>query len=168
LRSHLLDHVGVGRYHLLEADADDLDGMTRAYGAQLTRAPIDLICMGIGENGHVAFNDPPVADFEDPVAVKVIALDPVCRQQQVNDCCFSSLEEVPKMAVTITVPVFLRARALSCVVPNKRKAQAVRCTLEDPIGPACPSTLLRRHANARLFLDPDSFGDLSENSFTRV
>lgn len=167
LKRHLLDHVEVGRFHPIEGDARDVEAMTRAYAAELGREPIDLICMGVGENGHVAFNDPPVADFEDPLLVKVIDLDPVCRQQQVNDGCFATLPEVPATAVTITVPVFLKARALSCVVPNERKAEAVRRTLEDPIGPACPSTLLRLHPDARLYVEPKSFAKITEDNLTR-
>lgn len=156
LHAHLLNHITPKAFHPLNGDAEDLPAMTVAYQQMLASAPIDLICMGIGENGHVAFNDPPVADFQDPLLVKVIPLDQICRQQQVNDGCFPTLQDVPLNALTITVPNFIHARALSCVVPNRRKAEAVRRTIEDPVGEACPSTMLRQHPNVRMFLDQDS------------
>lgn len=167
LNEHLLKFVGPAVFHPLEGDADDLSAMIKTYDAALAEAPIDIICMGIGENGHVAFNDPPVADFNDPALVKSVPLDPVCRQQQVNDGCFDSLDDVPVEAVTITVPNFIRAKHLSCVVPNVRKADAVRRTIEDPVGTECPSTLLREHPNAVMFLDPDSASMLTETAGAR-
>jgi glucosamine-6-phosphate deaminase len=114
---------------------------------------IDLICLGIGENGHLAFNDPPVADFDDPVRVKVVGLDDACRRQQVNDGCFPSLAEVPTHALTLTLPVFRDARCLSVHVPGPRKAAAVRATLREPRSTACPATLLRDHPAATLHVD---------------
>ena len=121
--------------------------------AVLAAAPIDLICLGIGENGHLAFNDPPVADFADPARVKVVALDDACRRQQVNDGCFPTLADVPTHALTLTLPVFRDARRLSAHVPGQRKAAAVRATLRDPRSPACPATLLRDHLDATLYVD---------------
>ena len=113
LRQHLLDHVAVGTVHLLQGEATDVAQECRRYSALLQAGPIDLICLGFGENGHLAFNDPPVADFNDPVAVKVVEMDAICRQQQVNDGCFPSIEAVPRHALTITLPVFAGAGMLA-------------------------------------------------------
>jgi glucosamine-6-phosphate deaminase len=156
LREHLLDHVPVGRFHGLSATPSNAATACAHYAALLREKPIDLICLGIGENGHIAFNDPPVADFADAKLVKRVALDATCRQQQVNDGCFSKLRAVPRFAVTLTLPVFRRARRLSVVVPGPRKAAAVRATLHDPITTACPATILRRHPHATLYLDAES------------
>ncbi len=156
LKSHLLDRVPVGTFHPLRAEEADLDAVCAAYTARLSEKPIDLICLGIGENGHIAFNDPPVADFDDPELVKPVVLDDACRRQQVNDGCFPTFDAVPARALTLTVPVFRRARRLSVQVPGPRKAAAVRATLNDPIAPACPATILRIHPAATLYLDADS------------
>ena len=112
--------------------------------------------MGIGENGHIAFNDPPVADFNDPKMVKPVQLDEICRNQQVNDGCFAKIDDVPKTAITLTVPTLFAGKQLFCIVPAKTKANAVRATVKGEIGEACPATILRRHANAVLYLDSDS------------
>lgn len=156
LQQHFLNHVPVASFHPLHAEADDPEAEAKRYSALLAEAPVDVISMGIGENGHIAFNDPPVADFDDKDLVKIVELDPVCRQQQVNDGCFAGLDDVPKHALSLTLPVFARAGLLACIVPTVRKARAVRDTLFAEIGPACPATLLRRHPNARLFLDRDA------------
>ena len=153
LRQHLLRHVEIGRFHPLPAEEPDAAAVAARYAALLRERPIDLVCMGIGENGHIAFNDPPVADFEDPHLVKVVELDPACRQQQVNDGCFPSLAEVPRHAFTLTVPVFRQARRLSIHVPGPRKAAAVRATVEDPVATACPASILRLHPAATLYVD---------------
>lgn len=126
------------------------------YAALLTAFPIDVVCMGIGENGHLAFNDPPVADFNDPESVKVVELELACRQQQVNDGCFATLEDVPLYALTLTIPALLKADFLYVIVPGELKAAAVFNTLNQPITEAHPSTILRTHQNAVLFLDGDS------------
>lgn len=156
LDSHLLARVPVGAAHLIPAEDADPAAICRAYGERLAEAPIDLICLGVGENGHIAFNDPPAADPRDPALVKVVDLDAACRRQQVNDGCFPSLAHVPRRAYTITVPVFVRARRLSIHVPGRRKAAAVRSMLRGPISPACPASILRTHPDAVLFLDPES------------
>ncbi|HEY0966253.1 MAG TPA: 6-phosphogluconolactonase [Opitutaceae bacterium] len=153
LQTHFLDHVAVAAFHPLQAEAADIAAEAQRYDAALAAEPIDVISLGIGENGHLAFNDPPVADFADPVRVKIVELDPICRQQQVNDGCFPSVDAVPRHALTLTLPVFTAAGLLACIVPTARKAPAVRATLLDPIGPACPATLLRQHPRAHLFLD---------------
>ena len=160
LRAHLLQQITPRAFHAIGGDAPDPVTECRRYAALLDAAPIDLICLGIGENGHIAFNDPPVANFTDPVSVKVVALDLACRQQQVNDGCFPALDAVPKHALSLTIPVFRRAQALSVVVPGPRKAAAVRATLRDPIAPACPATILRTHPAATLFLDRASAAQL--------
>jgi glucosamine-6-phosphate deaminase len=126
------------------------------YAQLLEQYPVDIVCMGIGENGHIAFNDPPVADFNDPELVKVVELDSACRQQQVNDGCFAAIADVPTHALTLTVPALLQARFIYCVVPGKAKAQAVFNTLNKPVETAYPSTILRNHKKAILFLDRDS------------
>jgi glucosamine-6-phosphate deaminase len=156
LHTHFLDHVSVARFHPIVGEAASAEAEAARYGQLLGEAPIDVIGMGLGENGHIAFNDPPVADFADPHLAKVVAMDEVCRQQQVNDGCFPDLDAVPRLAITITVPVFARAGSLVCTVPGSRKARAVRGALTAPVGPACPGTILRIHPNAALFLDRDS------------
>jgi glucosamine-6-phosphate deaminase len=154
LREHLLSHVPPPKaFHGIRAEDEQPERECARYAALLADAPIDLVCMGIGENGHIAFNDPPVADFNDPHLIKVVELDAVCRQQQVNDGCFPALAEVPTHALTLTIPALLRPRAVSCVVPGSRKAQAVCDTLRGPISTACPASVLRTHARAVLHID---------------
>jgi glucosamine-6-phosphate deaminase len=171
LRQHLFGRVPLGSAHYMLSgrsaaagdgpscdDAELKPDMAR-YGALLARAPMDIICLGIGENGHLAFNDPPVARFDDPVAVKVVELDPVCRQQQVNDGCFPSFEAVPRRAVTVTIPALMAGRRLICVVPGRRKAAAVRAMLAGPIATSCPASILRRHPACTLYLDEEAAAD---------
>lgn len=133
---------------------------TQRYARLLASAPIDLVCLGIGVNGHIAFNDPPVADFRDPAAVKLVQLDEVCRQQQVDDGCFDSIHDVPTHALTLTVPRLLDTARMFCVVPSRSKAEAVRATVFDPLGEACPSTILRTHPGVTLYLDLDAASQL--------
>jgi glucosamine-6-phosphate deaminase len=117
--------------------------------------------MGIGENGHIAFNDPPVADFADPLLVKIVELDLTCRQQQVNDGCFPTLAAVPLHAFTLTVSVFRQAKRLSIHVPGPRKAAAVGATVQGPVTTACPASILRLHPDATLYIDPAAAALLS-------
>tara|TARA_R110002073_G_scaffold83615_3_gene199333 strand:- start:23 stop:751 length:729 start_codon:yes stop_codon:yes gene_type:complete len=126
------------------------------YELLIKESPIDIVCMGIGENGHLAFNDPPVADFQDPKSIKKVHLDEICRQQQVNDGEFEKLEDVPTKAVTLTIPVLLDAKYISVVVPDEAKAEAVYSTLFDEISEDCPASILRTHSNTKLFLDTES------------
>jgi len=126
------------------------------YAELLEKYPPDVIFLGIGENGHLAFNDPPVADFDDPYSVKIVELDRICRQQQVNDGAFSSLEEVPKTAITITMSFIMTVPHAFVMVPGIKKANAVQAVLKGPITTACPASILRRHPDASLYLDPDS------------
>ena len=156
LNQHLLNFIQPASFSPIQGEATDSYLEADRYGQLLGQAPIDLIALGIGENGHIAFNDPPIANFNDPVNAKVVEIDQICRQQQVNDGCFPDLASVPKLAISITMPVFSRALSLSCVVPGKRKADAIKNTLTSPIGTHCPATLLRNHQNVKLFIDTDS------------
>jgi glucosamine-6-phosphate deaminase len=126
------------------------------YAALLVGHPLDLCCLGIGENGHLAFNDPPVADFADPLDVKIVELDPGCRRQQVNEGHFPADDDVPRLATTVTIPALLRAARVLAVVPESRKAPAVRAALEGGVTTACPASLLQRTPHASVFLDADA------------
>jgi len=156
LRKRLFEKVHPGQVHYLNGMAEDPRAECDRYGALFRNRTLDIACIGIGENGHLAFNDPPVADFNDARPVKVVDLDLVSRQQQVNDGCFEDLESVPKRAITLTIPTIFRAGFIYCMVPAPTKAEAVKKTLNDPISTACPATILRRHENTILFLDQDS------------
>jgi glucosamine-6-phosphate deaminase len=156
LAAHLLEHVPLGHFHPLEADLPDLAAAGARYAARLDEAPLDLVCLDLGENGHLAGNDPSVADFEDRASVKPVELDSTSRQQLVHDGCFPGLAAAPHYALTVTLPVLRRARRLTIQAPGARRAAAVRATLHDAITTACPATLLRLHPCARLYLDPDS------------
>ncbi len=136
--------------------ATDANAECDRYSKLLEENPTDIVVMGIGENGHIAFNDPPVADFKDTKKVKPVKLDEICRQQQVNDGCFATIDDVPKMAITLTCPTLFSGDHLFCIVPAPTKANAVKATVCGEIGEACPATILRRHKSAILYLDPDS------------
>ena len=157
LKERILNEVRPGKVHLIAADAEDLETEMTAYEELLRSYPVDIACIGIGENGHIAFNDPPVADFQDPRMVKLVELDEDCRKQQLGEGWFPTLEDVPKFAVTLTVPAIMACKTISCVVPGKRKAKAVKDTLSGDISTTCPASILRRHTNTWLFLDKDSF-----------
>ncbi|HPC77931.1 MAG TPA: glucosamine-6-phosphate deaminase [bacterium] len=122
--------------------------------------PLDITCMGIGENGHIAFNDPHVADFDDPKKVKIVDLDEKCRQQQVNDGCFKDIDDVPRYAITMTIPTLVSSPFIFCIVPGKQKAEAVRNTLLGPVSESCPASIIRRCKNSILYLDLDSASKL--------
>lgn len=156
LRVRLFEKVRPGKIYYINGMAKDLEAECNRYASLLMNHPLDIACVGIGENGHLAFNDPPVADFQDPRLVKMVDLDPISQQQQVNDGCFDDLEEVPRNAVTLTIPAIFSAKSIFCMVPGPTKADAVRMTLEDPLSSACPATILRKHGDATLFLDCDS------------
>jgi glucosamine-6-phosphate deaminase len=159
LRTRLFELVRPGEVHLIGAVADEAAAADecRRYAALLSAAPLDIVCLGIGENGHLAFNDPPVADFQDPEPVKVVELDDACRRQQVNDGCFPSLDAVPTHAITLTIPTLLSGARLSVVVPGPSKRAAVRQTLSGPIETACPASILRTHPACTLYLDAASY-----------
>ena len=146
--------------HYLLCKADEAEAKCESYTELLKKYPIDLIFLGIGENGHLAFNDPDVADFNDPKTVKIVELDEVCRQQQVNDGCFPNLDAVPKQAMTVTMSFIMNVPEAICVVPTIRKANAVYHALCGEVTTACPSSILRNHPNAALYLDRDSASKL--------
>ncbi len=156
MREHMAAKLAVDEFHTLTGDAEEPLKECQRYAELLSAREVDLCCLGIGENGHIAFNDPPVADFEDPFDVKLVKLDEPCRQQQVGEGCFPSLAAVPQYAFTLTVPTLCRARRLFCVVPEKRKAEAVKQALREPVSERCPASALRRHKNATLYLDAAS------------
>ncbi len=150
-----------GAFYYIEGDAADIEAECQRYAKLIQENPIDLGFIGIGENGHVAFNDPPVADFNDPLLVKIVELDKACRQQQVGEGWFPNIDAVPKRALTLTVPAIMACKEIISVVPDARKANAVRDALEGPITTACPASILRTHPNATLFLDKDSASKLA-------
>ncbi|MBE7177490.1 MAG: glucosamine-6-phosphate deaminase [Mucilaginibacter polytrichastri] len=156
LSDRLFDRVPFRAVHLLDGNAADLQQECARYAALLEENPPDIVCMGIGENTHLAFNDPHVADFDDPQRVKIVELDDACRQQQVNDACFTTKNQVPTHALTLSIPALMRAPAVFCMVPGSNKAQAVAHTLNQPVSAVYPSTILRTHEQALLFLDTDS------------
>lgn len=156
LREHIMGCVPFRSVHYLDGSAQNILEECRRYAALLRRFPVDIVCLGIGENGHIAFNDPHTALFQDPEAVKRVTLDLTCRNQQVHDRCFSSLEVVPEQAVTLTIPSLFAGRYLFCMVPGEKKAAAVKRAVEGKIEEACPASILRRHPNAILYVDEAS------------
>lgn len=158
VREHVFDLVRPGVVHLIDG-SNDPEAECRRYGGLLGEASIDVVCLGIGENGHIAFNDPPVADFADPRPVKVVELDEACRRQQVNDGCFPTFAAVPTHAITLTIPTLTAGAHLFCAVPGATKRRAVERTLNGPVSTECPSTVLRRHSDCTLYVDRDSCGD---------
>lgn len=140
----------------IDGCAEDIPGECARYSRLLEEHPVDIVCLGIGENGHIAFNDPAFADFNDPELVKVVALDNVCRGQQVHEKCFPTLDQVPEKAITLTIPALLRADWMFCVVPFTNKAPAVKRMLEGEISEECPATILRKKENSCLYLNNES------------
>jgi len=161
LKKAIFDRVPFKEIHYLNGSTTSPEQELLRYSSLLKQHPVDITCMGIGENGHLAFNDPPMADFQDPLRVKIVELDDICRQQQVNDGCFPNFEAVPTHAMTLTIPALLQAKWISCVVPAKSKARAVKATLTDKIGTDCPASVLRTHDAANLYLDSDSASKLA-------
>lgn len=154
LQRHLLDHISTEvTFHPVIAREKQLETDCARYAALLRAQPADLCVMGIGENGHIAFNDPPYAEFNDPVWVKVVRLDKVSRQQQVGEGHFDSLDEVPTHAVTLTIPALLSAKQVLCIVPESRKAHAVHNALTGPVTEACPASIIRQKPHVHLYLD---------------
>ena len=156
LKDHIFGRAPFRSVHYIDCTAADPEKEAARYETLLRENPPDIVVMGIGENGHIAFNDPPVADFKDTHGAKVVKLDEVCRNQQVHDGCFARLEEVPKYAITLTVPTLVSAPWLFCIVPAKTKANAVKECLTGEIGEHCPASILRLQENAVLYLDKDS------------
>lgn len=156
LVEHIFGKVPFKSVNLIDCTATDPEAECERYGALLAANPTDIVVMGIGENGHIAFNDPPVADFNDTKIAKPVKLDEICRNQQVNDGCFASIDLVPTHAITLTCPTLMKAPYAFCIVPAKTKANAVKRTLEGEISTECPATALRNHPEAILYLDGDS------------
>jgi len=154
LKENFIVHLPLARCERIDPGSDP-EATCRAYPALLAEAPIDVVLLGIGTNGHLVFNDPP-ADLEDPLPAKVIILDPLCREQQVLDGCFSALDDVPRRAITLTIPTLLAGRELFCCVPGRHKSAAVRTTLKSTISGECPATVLRTHPRCALYLDRES------------
>jgi glucosamine-6-phosphate deaminase len=156
MRERVAAQIPVKEFHYLNGDAIDAQAEANRYEDLLRAHPLDLCCCGIGENGHLAFNDPPVADFDDPRKVKIVALEETSRRQQVGEGHFPSIADVPAHAITVTIPALLAARSVLVIVPEARKAQPVHDALYGPVTTACPASILRRQANAVLYLDRDS------------
>ena len=156
LATRLFASVEPGNVHIIDGSAAP-DAECERYAGILLSDRIDILCLGIGENGHLAFNDPPHVDFDDPAAIKAVALAPASRRQQVNDGCFAKLADVPTHALTLTVPTLMAADEAHCVVPGAGKRAAVERTLRGAVEPACPASILRGHGHARLYLDRDSY-----------
>jgi len=156
LKAHIFGLVPFKSVNYIDITTTNPEAEAEGYGKLLQENPTDIVIMGIGENGHIAFNDPPVADFKDEKWVKPVKLDEICRQQQVNDGCFESIDKVPTHAMTLTVPTLVKAPYLFCIVPAKTKANAVYETLNGSIDEHCPASILRLQENAKLYLDNES------------
>jgi glucosamine-6-phosphate deaminase len=154
LFERLIHKAGITKYHLLDGDTDP-QAVVREVGRELRSKPVDLAFAGIGENGHLAFNDPP-ADFQTDEPYLVVELDEVCRQQQVNEGWFSKLADVPEKAISMSVRQILRAKEIIVAAPDSRKSQAVKSCLEGEISPMAPASILRNHPNVTIYLDTDS------------
>lgn len=159
LQEHLLSRVQPAAFHGIHGEAADSQAECKRYAELLDRNPTDIALLGIGENGHLAFNDPPV-DFNDPAAVKVVELAESCRMQQMNDDIFGAVADVPRFAITLTIPALMRAPAIFVMVPGPTKAAAVRCALEGEISRNCPASILRTHGRVAVFLDLESSSQL--------
>lgn len=154
LRQRLLDKVGIVEYHFLQGDGDPQQAIAEVT-AEIRKAPIDVAFVGVGENGHLAFNDPP-ANFRTAEAFLVVDLDDACRRQQLGEGWFKTLEEVPRCAISMTIPEILKAEEILCIVPDARKAQAVEKCFDGEISPLAPASILRTHPNVFVYLDHDS------------
>ncbi len=161
LKERILDKVQPKKVYYLEGDATDIEETVANYEALLRNHPIDVACIGIGENGHIAFNDPPVADFNDPKLVKVVELDEACRKQQLGEGWFPTFDDVPTHALSLTIPAIMGCKHISCVVPDERKSEAVFNTVNAEISTACPATILRTHPDTILYLDKNSASKLN-------
>src|SRR5947199_6951922 len=160
LVEQLVQKTGIRHYHLLDGDAADPAAVVREVRKQVASAPVDIAFLGIGENGHIAFNDPP-ADFNTQDPYLIVNLDEACRQQQVGEAWFANISQVPKQAISMSAQQILKAKEILAVVPDKRKAQAIKACFEGNISPMAPASILRRHANATVYLDTNSASLLS-------
>jgi glucosamine-6-phosphate deaminase len=152
LKERLVDHVPLGAFHYIDGEADPVSEC-RHVGELIRRHPIDVAMLGIGENGHLAFNDPP-ADFETDEPYIVVALDDACRRQQFGEGWFPTFDAVPTQAISMSIRQIMRSRSIICSVPDQRKAEAVRAALEGPVTPQVPASILQQHADATIYLDP--------------
>ena len=162
LRESLTEKVKMNSFLEIDGSAEDPEKAGREYADELRSADPQLCLLGIGENGHLAFNDPPIADFADPADIKIVQLDATCRQQQTAEGWFSSVEQVPEYAITLTIPALLRVPKLIVSVPGRRKAKIVRRAFTEPISTACPATILRTHPDATVYLDLESADQLGD------
>ena len=153
LKDALFGKVPFKSVSYLNGNASDINAECRRYTELLKQNPVDIVCMGIGENGHIAFNDPHVAQFKDNELVKIVELDEKCRQQQVNDGCFRSMDEVPTHAITLTIPALMSGDNIFCMVPGSKKAEAIYNTIKGEITEKCPASVLKTHNNAILYTD---------------
>jgi len=156
LENHFLQFTKPGHFHPIPSETSDMHSACKAYEALIRQHPADLVAMGWGENGHIAFNDPPDAHFDDPHWVKVVELAEESRLQQVGEGHFTSLDEVPKQAITLTIPALLAPLHILCIVPEARKASAVKACLSEPVDESRPGSILRTISHATLLLDQDS------------
>lgn len=160
LMEQLVVKTGITHYHLLEGDAKDPAAAVREVSIELASAPVDIAFLGIGENGHIAFNDPP-ADFDTEDPYIIVTLDEACRRQQVGEAWFSDISQVPQRAISMSAQQILKAKEILAVVPDQRKAAAVKACFEGEISPMAPASILRRHRNATVYLDKHSASLLS-------
>jgi len=156
LQQHFLSYVDVAAFHPVPNQPEDIEQACRDYESLLREHPVDLVALGFGENGHLAFNDPPYANFDDPDWVKLVELDDVSRQQQVGEGHFATIDDVPKQAITLTIPALLAPKHILCIVPESRKAAAVHACLNQPVSDQRPGSVLRTVDHAHLYLDTDS------------
>lgn len=163
LKTRLFSKVPFKKQILIDP-FEDLETELSRYSTLINEKPIDIVCLGIGENGHIAFNDPPVADFNDSKTIKVVRLDEACRIQQVNDKCFERLEDVPKEALTLTVPALVRGKKMFCVVLGTNKSEAVKNTLTGPLTESCPASILTAHPDCTFYFDEDAYQKVMEVS----
>ncbi len=160
LLERLVNKAGIAKFHPLDGDARDVSEVIRQVGKALASAAVDIAFVGVGENGHLAFNDPP-ADFETEEPYLIVSLDEACRRQQVGEAWFGDISQVPKQAISMSVRQIMKAREILAIVPESRKAQAVKACFEGEISPMAPASILRTHANANVYLDKESASLLS-------
>lgn len=161
LNDRILENTRPRKVYYLQGDAPDIEAEAERYAELLKTHPVDIACIGIGENGHLAFNDPPVANFNDPLLVKVVELDEACRRQQLGEGWFATMDEVPTHALSLTIPAIMNCKCISCVVPDYRKADAIYNALNAGINTECPASILRTHKDAVLYLDTGSASKLT-------
>jgi glucosamine-6-phosphate deaminase len=163
LKERFVDRVPLAQFHYVNGDAPDSQAECQRLGALIAPQTIDVAFIGIGENGHLAFNDPP-ADFDTEAPYLVVELDEGCRRQQLGEGWFATLEAVPRQAISMSIRQIMRSRAIVCSVPDQRKAKAISSAMEGPITPACPASILQKHRNTSIFLDPPAASLLREKT----